>query len=228
MIPWPTKNDYIDFHSHHQQQEKGVFRIYNQLISKQEDSKFYGFRSIGLHPWDIEDFKFLDRLDDILEEQIADDYTLFIGECGLDKNILTSISKQEGIFSKHIRLSEKFSRPLIIHCVKAHQELMALKKEFNPRQKWIIHGFNGSPQLAGDLIAKGFMLSIGHTLLRNSDKTNEVLKRIQIENLFIETDESDVSIQDLYAGLSRHLQLDSDELRRNIFDNFIELFHNDK
>lgn len=228
MIFRPTKDDYIDFHSHHQEHEKGVFRIFNQLISNQGDSNFYGPQSIGLHPWDIEDFNFPEKLDHILEEKIEDDFVLMVGECGLDKNILTSISKQEEIFLKHIELSEKFSKPLVIHCVKAHQELMSVKKELNPRQKWIIHGFNGSPQLAGDFVSKGFLISIGHSLLLNPEKANEVLNRIPIKNLFIETDESDDSIRELFAKAARHLKMDKGELRIKIYDNFIELFDNDK
>lgn len=223
MIHWPKRNDYIDIHSHHTEIEEGVFRIYNQLITNQEDQVYSGPHSVGLHPWNIKDFKHLSRLDQILEKHISEDSCLFVGECGLDKYIITSIDQQTEVFSLHIQHSEKTSKPLIIHCVKAHQELFTLKKNLKPMQTWIIHGFNSGPQLASDLIDKGISLSIGDYLFRNEVKASEVLKRIPLSNLFLETDESEVSIQQIYDKVAIHYQVNIKELKATILDNFTKL-----
>ena len=50
---------------------------------------------------------------------------------------------QLAVFKEQVKLSEKLGLPLIIHCVKAMDELLAVKKEFRPQQAWIWHGFRG-------------------------------------------------------------------------------------
>ena len=52
-------------------------------------------------------------------------------------------------------------KPLIIHQVKALQEILYLKKKFHPAQPWLIHGFRGKPELAQQLLATGIDLSFG-------------------------------------------------------------------
>ncbi|MCF8381323.1 MAG: TatD family hydrolase [Bacteroidales bacterium] len=228
MTKWPVKNDYIDFHSHHKEDEAGIYRIYNQFISNQENTVYPGIHSLGLHPWHIDAYKFKEKLQSIFEKHLLNESAILVGESGLDKNISSSMEEQQEIFSLHIQASENHSRPLLIHCVKAYQELLAMKKVCKPKQAWIIHGFNGSSQLAGDLSDKGFSFSIGHSLIANPEKLSKVLKQIPRTKIFFETDESDYSIQELYAKAAVYLQLDVEDLRNVVLANFFELFKNDE
>lgn len=71
---------------------------------------------------------------------------------------------------------------MIIHCVRRYGRIMALRKELNARQRWIIHGFRGKPELARQLLAAGFDISIG-------TKFNpEVPGAVPSGHLFHETD----------------------------------------
>ncbi len=158
-------------------------------------SEAEGLYSTGIHPWDIEaaEKEWIERLNKLCTDtQIA-----LIGECGLDKNIETTLEKQTEFFLEHIKISESLQKPLIIHCVGCFNELMELKKKHNPSQKWIIHGFRGKPQLAEQLLKAGFDLSFG-------EKVNpESVRVTPVERLFVETDESQVPIENIYEQIAR-------------------------
>ena len=158
------------------------------------ESKIKGLYSIGLHPWFADTFS--DELMNKINEWLKDDRFVAVGECGLDKNSKVSIEEQLKVFDKQIKLSEKAHKPMIIHCVGCFNELLELKKRLKPLQKWIIHGFRGKPELAKQVIKAGCGLSFG-------EHFNEESVRITpIEQLFIETDESHISITDLYLAIS--------------------------
>ena len=226
MIPRPQKTDYIDIHSHHLNKEAGVFRIYNQFFNDGSDTSSSITKSLGLHPWHINEFENYDFFPEILEHLIMEESVVFVGESGLDKLISTSPEQQEDIFFKHILISEKHAKPLIIHCVKAYRELLKIRQKFNPKQAWIIHGFDSSPQLAADLVGKGIYLSIGERLLRKPEKSRNIMANIPLSKLFIETDEDKKSIQELYKDVCKIYQIEEDKLKEYIFENFVKLFQN--
>ena len=68
---------------------------------------------------------------------------------------------QEQLFPLHVRLSEAYGKPLILHCVRAFDRLLALRKHYCPTQRWVIHGFRGRPALARQLLQADFDLSFG-------------------------------------------------------------------
>lgn len=159
------------------------------------NSDIQSFVSVGIHPWDLENLDqfWIERLMKIAE----DNRVMMIGECGLDKNIETTPERQIEVFSEQIKLSELFQKPLIIHCVGRFNKLIELKKMFNPSQKWIVHGFRGKPQLAGQLLKARIDLSFG-------EKFNpESIQITPIERLFIETDESAMPIERIYEQIAR-------------------------
>lgn len=116
--------------------------------------------SVGIHPWSTAEDIGEDMLN-LLEDEARADNVVAIGECGLDALRGGSLERQEEIFKRHVSVSEELGKPLIVHCVKAYDRLIALRKQLKPRQRWIIHGFRGKPQLASDLLRHGFDLSFG-------------------------------------------------------------------
>ncbi|NLO71371.1 MAG: hypothetical protein GX102_10635 [Porphyromonadaceae bacterium] len=150
--------------------------------------------SVGIHPWDIPKLEkgWESRLEKICEHKAV----IMVGECGFDKNTDVSFDAQKAVFDNHIRVSESFKMPLIIHCVGYYNELAVIKKQFNPEQKWIIHGFRGKPQLADQLIRNGFYLSFGERY------NPESVKITALDRIFIETDESKKPIKEIYQEIS--------------------------
>lgn len=180
-----------------------------------KDSKICSAFSCGVHPWYSEDAQ---PQISFLKEIAVDDRIVAIGETGLDRLKGPDINIQENIFIQQIELSEYLKKPLIIHCVKAWDELLHLKKSIKPSQRWIIHGYRGKPELTKQLLAHYFYFSIGERF--NSDS----LQIIPKDRLFCETDESDIALTKIYENIADTLDLSIEELaliiEKNIFETF--------
>lgn len=176
----------IDVHTHNNAARNA---IYSSGTHYRADRKI----SVGIHPWYINSnwqSEFASIADFAGEINVV-----AIGECGLD--MLKSpalIELQEEILKAHILLAEEVQKPLILHCVKAYDRLIALRKEMKPQQAWILHGFRGKPQQAEQLIKAGFYISLGEKF--NPDSA----RFIPADRLFIESDESNAAIADIYAA----------------------------
>lgn len=175
------------------------------------------YASVGIHPWNLT-LEDSEHQWEALCQSVKDKRTIAIGECGLDKLKGPSLELQTAIFKQEAALAENSSLPLIIHCVKAFNELILLKKEISPRQPWIIHGFRGKLSLALDCIRHGFYLSIG------SRFQTDTLKAIPLEQLFIETDESEESIGSIYQRIAETKGISLQELTEAINKNVREVF----
>lgn len=151
--------------------------------------------SAGIHPWDIAEG--WEEKFDAVKALSRHSNAAAIGECGIDKmNSPASITLQKEIFLAHALLAEELHKPLIIHCVKAVDEIIALRREARPTQAWIIHGFRGKPQQAVQLINAGFYIALG-------EKFNpETAKAIPADRLFIESDESTLPIEEIYSRIA--------------------------
>lgn len=174
-----------------------------------------GLVSCGVHPWYVED----NESYDLLEKIVAHPNVVAIGETGYDslRGVLLDVQKTN--FEKHIELSEKYEKPLIIHCVKAWDQLLASHKKWNPKQVWIIHGFRGKPQLMEQLKARGFMFSIGERF------NEDAVCQIPMELLFCETDDSVLTIDEVYNLVATVRNADIGDFANSIEANFRRIFN---
>ncbi len=148
--------------------------------------------SVGIHPWDTDkrvDFELLGTVA-ALPEVVA------IGETGLDKLRGAPLEVQADTFIRHIELSERLHKPLIIHSVKATDLLLEIKRNMKPSQPWAIHGFRGGPQLAAQLLDHGFYLSLGEHF------NTATAAIIPDDRLLAETDESTLGIEAIIDRIS--------------------------
>lgn len=183
--------------------------------------------SLGIHPWHI-DTQDIDTAMQTLETCRHHPKLLAIGECGLDKCIATPLSRQAKIFECQVELAEHWRKPLVIHCVRAYNELMQIKKTANTTLPWIIHGFNGSPELAEQLLEQEYYLSLGKALLSPKSKASLLLRTMPLDRLFLETDAAiDVPIGAIYTAAAKIRGSTVADLRQKIFDNFKRVFSDD-
>lgn len=206
---------YIDIHSHHISFDESVFQILNifpEPTILNDISKKY---SMGLHPWYIDEL-YTEKLE-ILEKQLQQPEIIAIGECGLDKVCITPFEMQLYCFEKQILMADSYKMPLIIHCVKAIDELLLLTQNFNVKK--IVHGFNGNITKAEQLINKGFYLSIGVNVFTNL-KIQESVKQIPLEYLFLESDNKKYIIKSVYTKVCELRNIDINELQEQIIKNF--------
>jgi len=122
------------------------------------------------------------------------------------------------VFKAQVRLSEEYGLPLIIHCVKAMDELLAVKKEFRPQQAWIWHGFRGKTEQAVQLLKKGFYLSLGEYY------SDETMQTVPDERLFLETDNSSLDIEDILCRAAKVRGVEVEVLRETIRRNIQNVF----
>lgn len=196
----------VDIHTHHLV-NKDEIAIRNLSIKEAETvflSEKTGLFSVGFHPW------FLNGCTEDsfakLEELATDKRIVMIGECGLDKNSNFPIDMQIDIFKKQIELSEFVRKPLIIHCVSYFNELIEIKETKKVQQLWIIHGFRGKPELAHQLIKVGCSLSFGEHF------NAESVSYTPINKLYIETDESNLPVSEIYKQIAGIKMCDPEEL----------------
>ncbi len=196
----------VDIHTHRLSKLKNnsIYNLKWEELPHTLQSEKEGYFSLGFHPWQLNDFS--ETKLELLSSLLSDKRVLALGECGLDKNSNYPLHEQEVIFEKQILLAEEKQKALIIHCVGCFNEVLAMKKRLRPSQKWIIHGFRGKAQLAEQLLRAGCSLSFG-------EKFNETSLRITpLEQLFVETDESPLPIETIYARLAEARGCKSSEM----------------
>lgn len=151
--------------------------------------------AVGLHPWWIERIKFsLTSLQNRLAFYVNTEGCTAIGECGLDTNIGTPMRVQRDILELHLALATETQLPVILHCVKAQNELIQCLINF-PDVRGVIHAFSGSDQLARQFWHKGFYLGVGGTITYpRANKTRQAITAMPLESLLLETDAPDIPL----------------------------------
>jgi TatD DNase family protein len=229
MIP------FIDFHTHQDYQDSETIVIRNLTQNEWEyvsntveirnpdafgkgPPKF----SLGLHPWFLtkENFDFdFNEMTQLIDNQ----QVIMIGECGLDKLKGENLAFQSNAFAAQTRLAESHNKPVVIHCVKAYNELILLKKKLKPKVPWVVHGFNQNEQILKELLENDFYVSIGTQILRgtsNASNASKCLPLIPLDKLFFETDDIQLPVKNVYEQAAKLLDLDLVILREKIYKNF--------
>jgi TatD DNase family protein len=147
-----------------------------------------------------------------------------IGECGIDRVCGGDIEIQKDVFIKQIEISERHNKPMIIHAVRSHSDILSIRKETKAKMPWIIHGFQGNEQIVSQYLRHNIYLSLGDILFKYESRAAELLKIIPSERLFPETDVNERSIVDVYEKASVLSGRSIDDLRSDIFNNFVKIF----
>jgi TatD DNase family protein len=214
---------FIDIHTHGEERP-GVLSIRNHHWGA-DVGHFSGLRSVGLHPWHLAGFP--GNADAWLRDQLAFPGVVAVGECGLDRLTASPLPTQQAAFELCVLLSETFSRPLIIHCVRMHQEILEVRRRCGATQKWVFHGFVNNRRLAEQCVEAGCHVSLGAALLRTDLQTVwEVCRFLPADRFFLETDTSDSCIEAIYRAAAAIRCVGEDELRWTIHQNFLTLFPN--
>ena len=173
--------------------------------------------SAEIHPWHLTAENLSCQIER-MENMLSDSRVLALGEVGLDKLTECPYPIQIKAFEESVSISEAYGKPLIIHCVKSVDELIAIRKKMRPALPWIMHGFRGKPQQADSLLRHGFYLSFGEHY------NSQVMKEIPIERLFLETDESNVPIDELYNRAAAIRHISAEELKLAVLHNVNNVF----
>ena len=220
---------YINIHGHRQADNIEEWVMMN-LMAKDfppEDIE-NGYYSVGFHPYNVgkaDEQETLKRVRNAVEHPRV----LAIGEIGLDKAIEAPLEDQVRIFEKQVEIAESADMPVILHVVRAFNEVLGFKKAHQPAVPMIIHGYNGSVEMAGELVNAGFLISFGQAITREHSKIVEALQRVPADRMFLETDEGDMDIREIYQFASAVKGISVEDLRVQIFDNarkYLKRFNN--
>lgn len=211
---------YINVHSHQTELVAGVRTVQN-LYKNFPSVSEPGFFSVGLHPWFVTEETWVDAFEE-MKKWSHEQSVVAIGEAGLDKVCATDMQLQKKIFSAHIQWANETAKPLIVHCVKAHAEVMQLLVAEKNQVPVIFHGFNKSKELALQLVGRGYYLSFGKAIERAA--MADVLRSLPIGQVFLETDKSEVPIQQLYTIAASAFQIPEESLSLQLFKNAVAVF----
>ena len=178
--------------------------------------------NLQLGAWYL-DANFLDEDLAIIESKLPLENCLAIGECGLDKRIAIPLSLQTEVFEKQLLLAQQYAKPVILHCVAAFQELIAIKNQLKITVPMIVHGFSKNEIIAKQLVDAGFYLSFGKYLLRNPE-LEPVFKTIPNERFFLETDTIEEGIREVYAIAAKIRTIEADILQQQIQKTYTKVF----
>ena len=104
--------------------------------------------------------------------------------------------------------------------------MIRLRKLIDADMPWIFHGYSAKPQITRSLLNHNFYFSFGEDLLKKKKKAIDSLKIIPPYKLFFETDESDVSIEEIYSFAAKIMKMDVDVLRKQVYKNYRLVFEN--
>ena len=162
---------------------------YAQKIAQENNDIYF---AVGVHPYDINSYQDVD-----FEKYVSDKKCVAIGECGLDyfrlegsdDEKLAQKDAQKKVFIAQIELAKKYKKPLIIHIRDASSDAKKILLEQNAKEVGgVLHCFNADDELLS-LAKDGFSFGIGGVLtFKNAKKLVNILPKIPLEKLVIETD----------------------------------------
>ena len=144
---------------------------------------------LGVHPHNAGEID--DQTYPTLKELCKSEKVRAYGEIGLDFYRNRSPRDiQLGRFREQIGLARDLHLPIVVHDREAHREtLEILKSEKAEECGGIIHCFSGDDEMAKKCIDMGFLISVPGTITyRNAEGYREIIRRIPLESLLVETD----------------------------------------
>jgi TatD DNase family protein len=211
---------FIDLHTHKDELEPSTLQV-RSIDFSSEDIPNGRLISAGCHPWHLNPKTLKITLPD-LAERCKSDTVIAIGECGLDRVCRTDWFLQRECFLSQIELANALKKPLIIHCVRAYEEVLQCLKEAKSTTAVIFHGFNKGITLAKRLVENGHYLSFGAYLFK--ENAANVFNAVPGDRIFLETDGSAHSISTIYQKAAELKQTDTDVLKKIINSNFHRVF----
>ena len=90
----------------------------------------------------------------------------------------------------------------------------------------IIHRYSGNKTIADQLLKYNCYLSFGHELFNTKSKTASIFKNILNTNILLETDDSDLSVFEIYQKAAELKKINIEDLKVIINKNFTKCFGN--
>ena len=152
----------------------------------------YLYPMVGLHPEEVR-ADWLEQLENIKQLLFPlSSKIIAIGEVGLDFYWSREFEQeQQEAFEEQVRWSVETRLPLMIHCRKAQNELVAILRRYaKDLPGGVFHCFTGNEHEAAELLQfDGFVLGVGGVLTFKKSHLPEVLPAaVPLDRIVLETD----------------------------------------
>ena len=148
------------------------------------------YAAVGIHPNQCSEVNRSDWAE--IEKLIQHPKAVAIGETGLDRYWdYCPIEVQREWFDKHIQLSQKTQKPLVIHMRECEAYILDSLRPYGESGpiKGIMHSYAGSPETADQCVEWGMHVSFaGMVTFKKSDELRTIAKTIPTDRILIETD----------------------------------------
>ncbi len=219
-----------------------INRVFNNGVDAQSNREVldylnkydFMYGAIGIHPENVNDYTTDDLI--FVEYHLHDYKVIAIGEIGLDYHYgKEDKEKQIELFEYQLALAEKYNKPVIVHSRDATLDTIESIKKYKVRG--VIHSFSGSYETACIYIKMGFLIGINGVVTFKNANTIEVVKKIGIENIILETDSPYLTpvpyrgkknnpshIIDIVSFLSEKLNINKEEIDKITEENIKRIF----
>lgn len=146
------------------------------------------YASVGVHPSDVMP-KVVSA--DELKQWAAHPQVVALGETGLDYHYSADSAKvQQASFVAHLQAGAELGLPVIVHTREAREDTLQLMQAHGSTDSaGVLHCFTESWDMARRAIDMNYLISIsGIVTFRNADALREVVRKIPLDRLLIETD----------------------------------------
>lgn len=149
---------------------------------------------LGLHPCFMDahaegDVEALARALDEHPEAVA------VGECGIDARFPDTLDAQWSLFDAQLRLAKARDLPVVIHCVRANDQVAKRLRELDLPAGGLIHAFAGSPEQAHKFLDLGFAVGLGGAPTHERAKRlHRAVASLPDDGYVLETDSPDMPL----------------------------------
>lgn len=190
----------------------------------------------GIHPWAAPEL--MDSLAGLEDLAVR---SPLIGEIGLDYRFVTDAAcygPQRQVFANLLELAQDQNKLVNVHCAGAERDTADMLRSHRT-ERAIIHWYSGPLDILSQLIASGFMFTIGVEVLY-SDHIRDVAQAIPTDQLLTETDNPGGShwltgkrgypplITDIASELARIRGVHREELLATVNSNMAQLLEDDR
>lgn len=146
------------------------------------------YATVGIHPHEVENFD--DKIIEQLKSLSQDSKVVAIGEIGLDYYYDLNLKDMQFVaLNKQIDLANEVKKPCVFHVREAMGDFLEIIRKNKPLYGGLVHSFNGSVEVAKELLAMGFYFSFnGIATFKNANNVLKVIEFLPMDRILIETD----------------------------------------
>lgn len=151
------------------------------------------FPAYGIHPWYADTAA--EGWEDRLRQRLENDPQATVGEIGVDGWVHSpGMDVQISVFRMQVKIAAETGRVMTVHCLKAWEELFQAMDEAKAwPEKFLMHSFGGSMEVAERLLKKGAWFSFSGYFLQERKRTLlEVFRQLPKNRILLETDAPDM------------------------------------